>query len=290
MKPSAFRYHRPASLAQALELLAEHGDAAKAIAGGQSLVPMMNLRVAQPAELVDLNGLAELQSVREAGEGLEVGAMVRHQDLADSELVRRHCPLLAEAAGTIGHYAIRQRGTLGGSLAHADPAAQLPLIAAVLGAQFELASARGRRSVAAADFFVSIMTTALEPDEIIVSVRFPRAAEGEGSAFRLFSVRHGDFAIVSAAAALRLSAGRVDNLRLAVGGAGPVPEVLAALARAQAGRVADAAWVSEVAAAARSAVDVPEGGRVAEVYRRELAETLVARALGAAIERCGARH
>jgi aerobic carbon-monoxide dehydrogenase medium subunit len=289
VKPRAFRYHRPSTLADALRLLAEHRDAAKPIAGGQSLVPMMNLRVAQPDELVDLNDLAELQSVREAGAVLEVGAMVRHQDLADSELVRRRCPLLAEAAGTIGHYAIRQRGTIGGSLAHADPAAQLPLVAAVLGAQFELASARGRRVVPAADFFVSIMTTALEPDEIIASVRFPCAADGEASAFRQFSLRHGDFAIVSVAATLNASAGRVGGLRLAVGGTGPVPEVFGALAAAQAGRRADAAWVAELAAAVRAAVDVPEGGRIPEIYRRELAETLVARALRAALERCGAR-
>jgi aerobic carbon-monoxide dehydrogenase medium subunit len=287
LKPSAFRYHRPRSLEAVLDLLAEHADAAKPIAGGQSLVPMMNLRLAQPAELVDLTGVPGLQSVRKVDGMLEVGALVRHQDIADSEDVRNCCPMLAEAAGSIAHYAIRQRGTLGGSLAHADPAAQLPLVAATLGARIELASTRGRRSVAAADFFLSVMTTALDPDELIVAVRFPFTESGEGTAFCHFSRRHGDFAIAAVAATLLLSGGRVGRLRLGVGGAGPAPQVLSGLSATQSGRAADAAWVDAVAGEAGAAAEVTADDRIPTVYRRELIETIVRRALGAALERCG---
>jgi len=205
--------------------------------------------------------------------------------LADSDLVRRRCPLLAEAAAGVGHYAIRQRGTLGGSLAHADPAAQLPLVAVVLGAQIEVASRRGRRRLPAAEFFLSVMTTALAADELIVAVCFPALAAREGTAFRLFSRRHGDFALVSVAASVRLGGGRVECLRLGVGGVQSVPALLGELATRQRGRAADGAWVEEVAAAARAAVQAEDDERIPELYRRELVEVLVARALAAALER-----
>jgi len=289
MKPAPFRYWRPASLDEALALLAEHGDLAKPLAGGQSLVPMMNLRLAQPAELIDIGALPGLDGIREDGEAIEIGALASHQSIADSPVVGRHCPLLAEAAAWIGHYAIRQRGTLGGSLAHADPCAQLPLAAVTLGATLELASRRGRRTVAADDFFVSVMTTAIEPDELLVSVRFPVEGRGEGAAFRLFNRRHGDFAIVAVAACAALDGDRVARLRLGVGGVEGAPRALHALAAAQPGRTADAAWIADVAAAARDAVDAQDDGRISALYRRELTETLVARALAAAIERAGAR-
>jgi carbon-monoxide dehydrogenase medium subunit len=289
LKPAAFRYHRPATLDAALALLAEHGDLAKPIAGGQSLVPMMNLRLAQPAELVDLGDLRGLDAVREVDGQIEIGALARHQALADSELLRRRCPLLAEAAAGVGHYAIRQRGTLGGSLAHADPAAQLPLVAATLGAQLEVASARGRRVVPATEFFLAVMTTALAADELIVAVRFPALRPGEGTAFRLFSRRCGDFALVSVATSLALERGRVGRLRLGVGGVEPVPVALAGLAAQQAGQSADEAWVAAVAAAAHDAVDAQDDGRLSALYRRELTETLVARALRTAIQRASGR-
>jgi carbon-monoxide dehydrogenase medium subunit len=289
MKPGIFRYHRPATLDDALALLAEHGDAAKPIAGGHSLVPMMNLRVAQPAELVDLGDLCDLAGIRDLGGMLEIGALARHQALADSPLLRQRCPLLAEAAGGIGHYAIRQRGTLGGSLAHADPAAQLPLVAVTLGAEIEVASQRGRRTVPAADFFVSVMTTALAPDELIVAVRLPAAAAQEGQAYRMFNRRSGDYAIVSVAATLQLQGGRVERLRLGVGAVEPAPVLLADLCAAQHGRRADAAWISELAAAARTAVQAEDDERTPAVYRQELIETLVARTLTALVDRAGAQ-
>ena len=290
MKPAPFRYSAPRSLDEALGILAKHGYDAKPLAGGQSLVPTMNFRLAQPGVLVDLNNIPELTFIRPDSDGsLHIGAMTRHSAVEHDPLVAQQAPLLHETMPYIAHRQIRNRGTIGGSLAHADPAAQLPLVAATLGAQIEVASVRGMRSVPAADFFVSVMTTALEADELIVSVRVPLAAAGEGAAFRLFSLRHGDFAIVSVAASVVLSGGRVERLRLGVGGAGPVPTVLADLAAAQVGRHTDAAWAAEVAADARAGLDMPDDGRIPAVYRRELTETLVARALHTALERCGVR-
>lgn len=280
MKPAPFSYHRPRTLAQALALLAEHGADAKLLAGGQSLGPMMNMRLAQPAQLIDLNALEGLDTIREAGDAIEIGALARHHALAGSALVRARCPLLAEAARSIGHYAIRSRGTLGGSLAHADPAAQLPLVAATLGAEIAMAGPRGERRLAAAKFFMSLMTTALEPGEILVSVRMPKAAPGERHAYLQFSRRRGDFAIVAVAATLLLdSAGLVERLRLGVGGVEDKPVALAELAARARGQAADAAWAAALAAAVRDAVRPIDNPRVPAVYRRELVEVLTRRAL-----------
>ncbi|MDE2604657.1 MAG: xanthine dehydrogenase family protein subunit M [Burkholderiales bacterium] len=285
MKPAAFSYHRPASVDEALDLLARHGADAKPIAGGQSLVPMMNLRLASPAHLVDLNDLSELGRIRLQGDRLEVGALARHRAVAESPLVREHCPLLAQGARTIGHYAIRERGTLGGSLAHADPAAQHALVAVTLGAQLTLARRGARRVVDAGDFLLSAMTTALAPDEMVLSASYPRAAAGEVSAFRMFNQRHGDFAIVAVAATLALEGGRVASLRLGVGGAAPVPQRLDAVASGFLGLAPGAAWIAAVARAARDAVAPEDHPRVPAAYRKELTETLVARALARCVEK-----
>ena len=282
MKPAAFSYFRPTSIEEALSRLALVENA-KLIAGGQSLGPMMNMRLATPAALVDLNDLSELAYVREAGEMLEIGALTRHYEVAESALVRERCPLLAQAARTIGHYAIRQRGTLGGSLAHADPAAQYALIAVTLGARIEVISVRGRRSIPASAFFLGVMATALAPDEMIRAVLFPKAAAQEGAAFRLFNRRHGDFAIVAAAVTLALQDGRVTRLRLGLSGGGAVPAAHRALASQFEGRVPDAAWIDQLARAARAAIAPEEDARIPAVYRRELAEDLVRRALERAL-------
>ena len=285
MKPAAFRYHRPPTLAAALALLAEHGEQAKLLAGGQSLVPMMNMRLAQPAEVVDLNDLSELARIALAQDAVEVGALARHRDVAASALVQDRCPLLAEAAASIGHDAIRNRGTLGGSLAHADPVAQLPLVAVTLGAQIDIAGPRGRRSLPACEMFVSVMTTALEPDEIIVAARFPVRASGEGQAFRAFERRRGDFAIVSVAASVTLDGERASGLRLGIGGVGPVPLTLDALARDARGAIADDAWARDLGAAAGAAVAPDDDPRIPAEFRRELVEVLVARAAADATRR-----
>ncbi len=285
MKPAAFAYHRPASLEEALSMLAGMGDSAKLIAGGQSLVPVMNMRLAAPADLIDLNGLSGLDRIGESGGFVEVGAMTRHCDLAASELVRARCPLLADAARTIGHYAIRQRGTLGGSLAHADPTAQLPLIAVTLGAQIELASQRGRRSVDATRFFESLMTTALAADELVVAARFPVSVAGEGTAFRLFNRRRGDFAIVAVATTIRVDRSRVAALCLGIGGVGPVPTAFADLCAGFVGQPATPVTIGKIAAAVRAAITPEESPRIPAEYRRDLAHTLTERALLRACEK-----
>jgi aerobic carbon-monoxide dehydrogenase medium subunit len=285
VKPAAFSYHRPASVDEALALLARFGADAKIIAGGQSLVPMMNMRLASPAQLVDINDLSELAQLRVRGDRLEVGALARHRGIAESAVAAEHCPLLVQAARTIGHYAIRERGTVGGSLAHADPAAQHALVAATLGARLTLARKGGQRVVEAGEFLQSAMTTALAPEEMVVAVSYPRAAAGEVSAYRMFNQRHGDYAIVAVAATLAVADGRVTGLRLGVGGVGPVPQRLDAVAEAFRGRVASVDWIAEVARAARDAVAPEENPRVPALYRKELTETLVARALARCVER-----
>ncbi len=203
MKPAPFNYHRPQTVSDALDLLGRFGDEAKLLAGGQSLGPMLNLRVARPANLIDINDLIELDFVRTKADRLEIGCMTRHHRLASDAEASRVCPILSAAAKTIGHYAIRQRGTLGGSLAHADPAAQLPLIATLLDAALRVDSRSGSRVIKARDFFVSSLVTALAPDEMITSVSFPVLASSRGWGLEMFSQRRGDFAVVSVATSAR---------------------------------------------------------------------------------------
>lgn len=282
MKPAAFSYHRPSSLEEALERLAQR-EGAKVIAGGQSLGPMMNMRLATPSDLIDLNDLTEFAFIRDRGDALEIGALTRHHQVEEAPLVRQRCPLLAQAARTIGHYAIRQRGTLGGSLAHADPAAQLALVSVTLGAQIDVISVRGKRTIPASEFFLSVMATALEPDEIILSVRFPVVQPQEGTSYQMFSRRHGDFAIVAVAATATLREGRVAALRIGVAGTGPVPVAHEQIAGHYIGEPVHGVWTTELAYAVRDAVQPEDEARIPAVYRRELTVTMVERALNQAL-------
>ena len=286
MKPAAFTYHAARSVDDAVALLARLGDDAKLLAGGQSLVPMMTMRLAQPRHLVDINPVGGLDTIALDGEGLTIGALVRHHALARAALVRARCPILAAAASSIGHYAIRTRGTLGGSLAHADPAAQLPLIASLLDAVLTVRSAGGARTVRATDFFTGVFATALAPDELLTAVRLPCAPARQGWGFRLMSRRVGDFAIAAAAVTLTLDpAGRVDALHAALGGVEATPVTMGAMAFTQQGRAPDAAWIAQLAASFAAACRPLDDPRVPAVYRRELAETLLARALADAVAR-----
>jgi carbon-monoxide dehydrogenase medium subunit len=285
VKPAAFDYFRPSSLEEALQQLAACGDSAKVIAGGQSLGPMLNMRLATPSDLIDLNDLTELSYIREMGDVLEIGALTRLDQIAESKLVQARCPLLAQAAKTIGHYAIRQRGTIGGSLAHADPAAQFPLIATTLNANIEIEKIGGQRSLPASAFFQSVMATALASDEIIRCVRFPKAAENEGTSFQLFNRRHGDYAIVAVAATVALDGDRVSRVRVGLSGVSAIPQVWDDVVRPFAGRMANVAWAAEVALAVRAAVSPEDDQRISAVYRKELTQTLVERALVRALSR-----
>jgi aerobic carbon-monoxide dehydrogenase medium subunit len=282
MKPAPFSYEAPTTVAGALAALAARREAAKIIAGGQSLAPLLNMRLAHPAHLIDINGLTELEGARVEGGHLVVGALTRHADLARHALVAEHAPMLAHAAATIGHYAIRQRGTLGGSLAHADPAAQLPLVAVALDASMEIASASGRRMVPAGEFFVSIFTTALRSDELLTAVHIPLRSRREGWGFRLFARRAGDFALVLVACRLVAAVGHVECARLAIAGIAATP------VRAE-DRVApgpgDPDWISRAADAAAGAAEIEDSERISSEYRRELLAACTRAALADALER-----
>jgi carbon-monoxide dehydrogenase medium subunit len=286
MKPGVFSYEAPATLPEVLQSLATWNDSAKLIAGGQSLAPMLNMRLARPERLIDINGVRELDGIVNRDGRLSIGALVRHDALARSERVRSVCPMLAQAAETIGHYAIRKRGTIGGSLAHADPAAQLPLAALVLDAEMEIRSARGMRTVPARDFFLSVFTTILEPDELLVAIHVPVARPRETWGFRLFNRRAGDFAIVSVAATLtRADNDAITGLRLAIGGIGPVPVRAEHLVTGDLARSLSKDWPARVGAVVADAIEIEDNERIPVVFRKELVAALTQDALDQALGR-----
>jgi carbon-monoxide dehydrogenase medium subunit len=281
VKPAPFRYERPGSLEEALVLLEEHGDEARPLAGGQSLVPMLNLRLAAPAVVVDLNRLPGLDTVSPANGHLRVGALVRQRALERAPGLRG-LGALADGLPLVGHLATRNRGTVGGSIAHADPAAELPLALLALGGEVEVAGPSGRREIAAGDFFVGFLTTALEPGELLVETRFPTAAPGEGSALVEVANRHGDFALVAAAAWVRLDGGgrAVAETRVAVGAVADRPVLVPEAAAAVAGSDADdEVALRRAGEAAAAAVDPGGSLHAPPDYQRHLIGVLVTRAL-----------
>jgi carbon-monoxide dehydrogenase medium subunit len=205
MKPAPFEYHRPASLAETFDLLDRYGEDGRILAGGQSLVPALNLRLATPRAVIDINRIPHLDAVGVTADGLVIGALVRQEALERSALVREHAPLIAAALPHVGHSAIRARGTIGGSLAHADPAAELPACAVALGAIIRVARREGHRDVPAEDFFRGVYTTALAPGEIVTEIRVPRAPAGWRWGFQELARRHGDFALAGLAAGVRVA-------------------------------------------------------------------------------------
>jgi carbon-monoxide dehydrogenase medium subunit len=281
MKSPPFEYHRAETVDEALALLAEHGDEAKVLAGGQSLVPLLHLRLARPTHLVDINGLTDLASVRDGnGSGVELGAMVRHHDALASDVVRRAAPLVAAAIRLVGHAAIRNRGTVGGSVAHADPAAELPAALTALDGEVVARSIRGQRSIRADAFFTGFLTTTLEPDELLTAIRIPAWPEVTGWAFEEFSRRHGDFAIVGAASTVSLDAeGRVADARIALSGAGGVPLRAAEAEQLLAGEAPSPELWAAGGQRAAADVDPPADLHGTAAYRRQLVATLTKRAL-----------
>lgn len=288
MKPAPFDYHRASTVDEAIGLLERLGPEAKILSGGQSLLPMMKLRLARPAALVDINRVRELAYVRAADGALAFGALARLEAL-EGEDVRRHCPLLAGVVREIAHAAIRHRGTVCGSLAHADPAAELPVAALVLDAELVVRGRAGARVVPARDFFVTYLTTALGPGEILGEARFPALGPRSGWSFQELARRPGDFAIVSAAAVLDAdAAGTITRARLALGAVADravrCAEAEAALTGKPAGREA----FETAAALAAQPLDPPSDVHGSSAYRRHLARVLVGRALGEAWERATA--
>jgi CO/xanthine dehydrogenase FAD-binding subunit len=290
MKPPAFEYHAPSSLDEALALLHDFAPDAKPIAGGQSLVPMMNFRLVHPGRLIDLNGIAALSYIRvEAGE-LCIGAMTRHAQVEKSAVVRAGWPLFTEAMRHVAHVQIRNRGTLGGSLSHADPAAEMPAVVASLDGKLVVRNHKGTRTLAADEFFVGALTTSLEPDELLVEVRIPPLSPSAGCAFDELSRRRGDYALVGAAAVLDVdSNGLISTARLTYIGVGEGPVRCLRAEMNLMGRKPDAA--SFAAAAQVAAGDLtPESDLHASAdYRRQVAEVMARRVLQQAAERMGTR-
>jgi carbon-monoxide dehydrogenase medium subunit len=260
--------------------MAEYGDEARPLAGGQSLVPLMAFRLARPAVLVDLNKLDDLASVDLDNQHVNVGAMVREKAAERSDTLTRQVPLLARALPFIGHEAIRTRGTIGGSLAHADPAAELPAVAVATGAQIIAASEkRGQRAVPAEDFFVTHFTTALDADELVTQVQFPATPDGTGVAFQEVARRHGDFAMVGVATTLHVADGTIDRARIVLTGMADKPvRALAAETVLVGSRPAPALFEEAAAVAARD-LDPPSDLHGSAAYRRHVATVLVGRSL-----------
>lgn len=279
MKPPVFRYHRPGSLPEAVAMLSDLGPDARLLAGGQSLVAMMNLRMARPDHLVDLRDVPGLGDIHDGDDVVRIGALVTHERIATSRMLRRSCPMLPRAAATIAHYAIRTQGTVGGSLAHADPAAQFVTAAVSLQAELRIVGPAGERIHPARGFFKGLMSTALEPDEILVEILVPRAMPGHGQSFHLFNLRHGDFAIATVAVNLVVDRAALARFSLVVGGVAETPVVLDELGRPFIGRGPDTDWVAKIARAARDAVDPFDTPGVPAEYRREIVEVLVAKAI-----------
>jgi len=275
VKPAPFEYHRPASLAETFDLLDRYGDEGRLLAGGQSLVPTLNMRLVTPRAVIDINRLPGLGEIRAQGEGLVIGALVRQEALERSALVAARAPLIAAAVRHVGHAAIRARGTLGGSLALADPAAELPACAVALGATIRAGSRGGTRDVAAGDFFRGIYTTALRPGEVITEVAVPGAA-GWRWEFDELARRHGDFALAGLAAGVRLDGRAVAEARLVFFGVGTRPVRARAAEAALTGRAA-AADVPAAARALDGDLDPPGDIHGSPALRRHLARVLLAR-------------
>jgi len=287
VKNPPFVYHRPESLADALALLAEHGDDAKVLAGGQSLLPVMALRLGRPEHVVDIGRVAELSTLRAGPDGTTIGALVRHFEAERSADVALHAPLVAAAAPYIGHRAIRTRGTLVGSVAHADPAAEMPAVCLALGATMVAASASGRREIAADDFFEGYLTTALEPDEILTEIRLPAWSVDSGGAVVEISRRHGDYALVGLACAVEVGGGSISSAALSFFGADSTPVRVADAEAALLGQAPGDAAFAAAAEIVSAQLEPPADVHGTSNYRKHIAGVLTRRGLAEAAGKIG---
>jgi carbon-monoxide dehydrogenase medium subunit len=282
MIPASFEYVRPGSLDEAVRALAEGGEEAKVIAGGQSLLPLLRLRLAYPELLVDLGAVDELRGVGDSGDALTIGARTTHYQVMHDPLIAEHCGLLAQAAGTVADPAVRHRGTLGGSLAHGDPAGDLPAVILALDAVLTATGPEGVREIPAREFFVDYLTTALQPGEILTGVRVPKLGSDWGYRYEKFHRTAQAWATVGVAALARRSNGHVAEARIGLTNMGPVPIRASAAESAVAGAEASAAALQAAAAAADEGTQPPADLHGAPDYRRHLARVLTGRALAAA--------
>jgi aerobic carbon-monoxide dehydrogenase medium subunit len=284
MKLPPVDYEAPKTVSEAVELLAEHEDEASVLAGGQSLIPLLALRLAHPAVLIDINGIDELSGVSATDGWVAIGATTREYLAEESGTIAGQLPLLAAALPLIGHEAIRSRGTIGGSLAHADPAAELPAVARALDAEFVVRGPSGERVIPAADWFEGYLMTSRQPDELLTEVRFPAASPGTGVSFQEVARRHGDFAMVGLAASVTLADGTISDARLAFAGISDVPLRAAGAEELLAGETPSPELFDEAARRATSDLDPPSDLHGSAEYRKKVAAALVRRSLQAAVD------
>ncbi|MPZ53292.1 MAG: xanthine dehydrogenase family protein subunit M [Acidimicrobiia bacterium] len=286
MKPARFSYEVPETVEEAVSLLGEHGYEAKLLAGGQSLIPLLSFRMARPAVLVDVNRVQGLDFVEWESDGVRIGALARHRVLeTDPELTTR-CPMAAEALALVGHVAIRNRGTVAGSMAHADPAAEWPLVALVLGGVFTVVGPVGERQVPASEFFRGFMTTVLEPDEMITELRLDMPRNGSGSAFLEFARRHGDYAQAGAGSIVQLDgSGRVSDARVGLLGVGTTPIRASAVEEALVGVTPTETDLVELSQLAGESMAPLDDVHADADYKRHLGTVMVRRTLETALQR-----
>jgi len=282
MIPAAFDYARPSSVDEALQAIAAGGEDVKILAGGQSLIPVMRLRLAAPSTVVDLGRVTELRGVRDDGDAIVIGAMTTHSDVLSDPLIKEHAPLIAEATETVADRQVRHRGTFGGALAHADPAGDLPAVALALDAEFVIAGPNGRRTVPARDFFVDYLTTALEDRELLLEVRIPKLSGEWGMHYEKFNRVAQAWSIVAVAAAVRRENGHIAEARIGLTNMGPTPLRATAAEQALAGAAASAEAVAEAASHAAEGTEPSSDLNAQADYRQHLAQVLTRRAVSAA--------
>ena len=285
MVTSSFDYYAPTSVADALALLDQHGDDAKLLAGGHSLIPLMKTRLAEPAVLIDLGKISTLSYINEQDGGLAIGAMTTYSEIAGSELVQSNAPVLAEASGQVADNQIRNRGTIGGSLSHSDPAGDLPAVALALGAQLTTSSSGARRTISADDFFVDLLTTALEPNEILSEIVIPALPAGTGTAYAKFANKASHYAVVGVAAVVTVgSDGTCQSARIGITGAGPKATRATGTESALVGSNLDDSAVRAAASHAGDGIDFNEDVHASGEYRAHLISVYATRAIRAAVE------
>jgi CO/xanthine dehydrogenase FAD-binding subunit len=282
LKPASFEYHRPREIDEALALLKEVGEDGKILAGGQSLIPMMNFRLAAPAHLIDINFIGDLDYIRSDNGAIRIGCLARQANALRNSLVRQRCPLLSAALTQVGYEQTRNRGTICGSLAHADPAAELPAVLVALDGSLTVGNATGKRKISAREFFQSYLTTALAGDEMVLEASVPRQPAKSGSAFVEFARRFGDFAIVGVAVSLVLEHDRIADVRIALAGVGDKPWRERGLEESLVGKPAAPESFGRLAAEVASAIDPISDIHASAAYRRKLAEVLTRRSLNQA--------
>jgi len=285
MKPAAFEYVVADSVANAVTTLSEAGSKAKILAGGQSLVPMLNFRLVRPAILVDINRIPDLAFIEEVGDTIRVGALARHHQLEISPVVAKHLPVLAAAMTHVAHLAIRNRGTIGGSLSHADPAAELPMIALLLNAKLRLVSSKGERTIAASDFFRDALTVAIGEDEMVAEIHLPKLPQNTGWGFEEVARRAGDFALVAVAVTVTASDDEVTEARIALTGVGSTPVRMQKAETLLRGQKIETKLVRQVVETVRAAITPDTDLHASSDYRRHLAGVLTGRAISAAWKR-----